>query len=134
MSGREMTDEDVRRDDAADVKWVEAATLDELWEGEVLDVEVDGEQVLLVHLPGVELHAYQGVCPHQEILLADGEWDEDKAVLLCSGHNWEFDLRAGVGINPSGCLYRYPVQIEGEVVQVGIPQDGGRHYNRWPAT
>ncbi|MBF6558419.1 MAG: Rieske 2Fe-2S domain-containing protein [Acidimicrobiales bacterium] len=121
-------------DASADVKWVAATTLDELWEGEILDVEVEGEPVLLAHLPGGELHAYQGICPHQEILLADGDWNEDRGVLLCAGHNWEFDLRKGAGINPTGCLYRYPVRAEGDSVQVGIPQDGGRHYNRWPAT
>lgn len=113
------------------IHWIEATTLDELWEGEILDVELEGEPVLLVHLLGGEIKAYQAVCPHQEMLLADGEWDTDTAVLVCSGHNWEFDLAAGTGINPSGCrLYSYPVQADGQVVRVGVPQDGERHYNR----
>ncbi|NMH95809.1 Rieske 2Fe-2S domain-containing protein [Pseudonocardia acidicola] len=118
-----------------EIHWVEATTLEELWEGEILDVEIEGEPVLLVHLLGGEVKAYQGVCPHQEISLADGDWDEEHAVLMCVGHNWEFDLTSGVGINPAGCrLYSYPVQTEGDAVRVGIPQDGVRHYNRWPAT
>ncbi|MGH8931206.1 MAG: Rieske 2Fe-2S domain-containing protein [Egibacteraceae bacterium] len=116
---------------SAEIHWLEATTLDELWEGEILDVELEGEPVLLVHLLGGDVQAYQGVCPHQEVSLADGDWDEESAVLVCSGHHWEFDMRAGAGINPAGCrLYSYPVQIAGESVRVGIPQDGERHYNR----
>lgn len=118
-----------------ELKWVEATTLDELWEGEVLDVDLDGEPILLVHLSGGDLRAYQGVCPHQEVLLADGEWDPDAAALMCAGHSWEFDLATGVGINPSGCrLYSYPIEADGDTVRVGIPQDGLRHYNRCPGT
>jgi toluene monooxygenase system ferredoxin subunit len=117
---------------AARVQWVDVTGLDELWEGEILDVEVAGEQVLLVHLPGGEIRAYQGLCPHQEVLLADGHWEEDSGVLECRGHSWQFDLRADLGINPAGCqLYAYPVEIIDERVMVGIPQDGLRHYNRF---
>ncbi len=81
-------------------RWVDAADLGELWEGDVLDVEVAGEHVLLVRLLGGEVRAYQGLCPHQEMLLADGDFDADSGVLVCMGHLWEFDLRAGAGINP----------------------------------
>ena len=116
---------------APEIVWIEAATFDELWEGEVAGVEVAGEPVLLVHLPGGGLRAYQGICPHQEQLLDEGDWDPDRGVLVCSGHLWEFDLVAGVGLNPAGCrLYAYPVVADGDVVRVGVPQDGQRHYHR----
>jgi toluene monooxygenase system ferredoxin subunit len=117
----------------AGVRWVDAVGLDELWEGEILDVDAADEPVLLAHLPGGEVKAYQGLCPHQEVLLADGHWDEDSGILECRGHNWQFDLRAGLGTNPAGCpLYAYPVEVTGDRVMVGIPQDGLRHYNRCP--
>lgn len=115
-----------------DITWVSAATADDLWEGDILDVELEGEPVLLAHLLGGPVKAFQGMCPHQEILLADGTWDPDTNVLLCQGHKWEFDLTSGAGLNPTGCrLYEYPVQVRenGEVI-VGIPQDGARHHNR----
>jgi toluene monooxygenase system ferredoxin subunit len=115
-----------------DIRWVAATTLDDLWEGDLLDVEVDGENVMLVNLvDGRGVKAYQGMCPHQEILLADGKWDPDTNVLLCHGHNWEFDLTTGNGLNPTGCrLYEYPVRVEESDVLVGIPQDGERHHLR----
>ncbi|GAA0667555.1 hypothetical protein GCM10009535_54290 [Streptomyces thermocarboxydovorans] len=114
------------------IRWVNAVDRDELWEGDILDVEVEGEQVLLVHLSGGDVKAYQGMCPHQEVLLADGEWDEDSAVLLCGGHKWEFDMKTGAGLNPTGCqLYEYPIRVTENQVEVGIPQDGQRHHNRF---
>jgi toluene monooxygenase system ferredoxin subunit len=121
----------VSTDTAAALRWVDAAALGELWEGDVLGVEVAGERVLLVRLLGGEVRAYQGQCPHQKTLLADGDFDADSGVLVCMGHLWEFDLRAGVGINPAGCdLYTYPVEVAGDRIMVGIPQDGLRHYHR----
>ncbi|MCF7550849.1 Rieske 2Fe-2S domain-containing protein [Pseudonocardia sp. WMMC193] len=118
-----------------EVKWFDVEGAADLWQGDLLDAEVGGDQVLLVHHLDGTYKAYQGVCPHQEILLADGGWDEDTGVLTCSGHNWEFDMKAGVGINPSGCrLFEYPVRVRDEGVEVGIPQDGQSHYNRCPGT
>jgi toluene monooxygenase system ferredoxin subunit len=116
----------------ADVLWVTAATTDDLWEGDILDVEVEGEQVLLVYEMDGPVRAYQGMCPHQEVLLADGNWDVDTNRLQCPGHKWEFDMTTGAGINPAGCqLYEYPVKLEGDDIVLGIPQDGARHHNRF---
>ncbi|WP_088287588.1 Rieske 2Fe-2S domain-containing protein [Kineosporia sp. A_224] len=114
------------------VRWVNAADVGDLWEGDVLDVEVDDEQVLLVHLEGGPVKAYQGMCPHQEVLLADGEWDPDTNVLVCPGHRWEFDMATGKGLNPVGCqLYEFAVQVVSDEIRVAVPQDGVRHHNRF---
>lgn len=109
--------------------WTSVATLDELWEGDIAEVTVGSDVILLVHLPGSQLRAYQGVCPHAEYPLASGELDG--AVLTCAGHLWEFDLSTGMGVNPSNCrLYEYPVRLSGDQVCVTIPDDGKPHYNR----
>ena len=115
-----------------DIRWVKAADADDLWEGDILDVEVEGEQVLLVHAFDTPVKAFQGMCPHQEILLADGKFDPDTNRLMCPGHNWEFDLADGSGVNPQGCqLYEFAVKVEDDEIVVGIPQDGARHHNRF---
>ncbi len=117
---------------SVEVRWVKAADAADLWEGDILDVEVDGEQVLLVHPFDSDVRAFQGMCPHQEILLADGTWDPDTNRLLCPGHNWEFDLTNGAGTNPEGCqLYEYLVKVDGDDIVLGVPQDGTRHHNRF---
>jgi toluene monooxygenase system ferredoxin subunit len=72
------------------------------------------------------------MCPHQEVLLADGKWDPETNRLTCPGHLWEFDLTGGGGINPAGCrLYEYPVEVDGDEIRVGIPQDGDPHHLRF---
>jgi toluene monooxygenase system ferredoxin subunit len=110
--------------------WTDVATLDQLWEGDVLEVTVGADAILLAHLPGGELRAYQGVCPHAEFALAAGELDE-AGVLTCAGHSWEFDLRTGKGVNPSDCqLYEFPVRLTGDQISVRVPADGRPHYNR----
>ena len=107
------------------IKWVKAATLDDLWEGDFLDLQVEGEEVILVHLKGGEIRCFQGMCPHQEILLADGKLDFDKGVLTCSAHEWQFSLRDGSGVNPRGCkLFQYEVRKDGEDILIGVPTDG----------
>lgn len=112
----------------ASLNWVEAAPLDEVWEGEAIDVEIDGKEVLLVRRPGGDVVAFQGICPHQEYSLVEGEIDEDCIVLECPAHHYQFDLRSGKGINPTNCeLYRYQTKVEDDVIFVGYPEGDNRH-------
>ena len=107
-----------------DVRWVTASAVDDLWEGDLLDVEVDGEQVMLVHLDGGG-QGLSGHVPAPGDAAGRREWDADRSVLLCHGHSWEFDLTTGNGVNPAGCrLFEFPVRVEGDDILVGIPQDG----------
>ncbi|SBW22539.1 Rieske (2Fe-2S) protein [Candidatus Protofrankia californiensis] len=109
--------------------WTDVASLDELWEGDVLEVIAGPDRVLVAHLPGGVLRAYQATCPHSEFPLVDGAIED--GVLTCAAHHWEFDLTTGESLNPSDCrLYRFPVRAAGERILVGIPSDGVRHYNR----
>jgi toluene monooxygenase system ferredoxin subunit len=111
------------------LRWVDVAGTDELWENDMLGVAVDGADVLLVCLPGGDLRAYQGRCPHQEQRLVDGDLDEE--VLTCAGHLWEFDVRSGRGINPDGCtLASYEVRRRDGRLLVGVPADRGIEHRR----
>ena len=87
--------------------------------------EVEGRDVLLVHLPGGVVRAIQAVCPHQAQSLADGELEGCK--LTCRSHRWEFDVATGKSINPEGEELRvFPVRVEGNEVWVdvaGAPPD-----------
>ncbi len=114
------------------LKWVQAASLEDLWEGEMTEVEVEGEAVLLLNLPGRKVVAYQGICPHQQRSLEDGEFDGQ--VITCAAHRWQFEAATGKGINPANCqLYTYEVRVEGEEIFIGVPEDSGRRYNRCTA-
>jgi toluene monooxygenase system ferredoxin subunit len=109
--------------------WTAVTTLDDLWEGDVLEVTVGTDVILLAHLPGGAVRAYQGICPHAEFPLEDGELEG--SILTCAGHSWEFDLTTGKGVNPPDCqLYEYAVQVDGDQVSVAVPSDGRPHYLR----
>lgn len=107
--------------DATTLQWIPVATLGDLWEGDMTDVQVGDELILLVHLAGANVRAYQGYCPHQKTILADGKLDGN--ILTCAAHFWQFDLATGEGVNPKRCqLHRYPVKVEDSTICVGIPQ------------
>jgi len=107
---------------ASSAQWISVATLDDLWEGDMIDVQVGDELILLVHLPAGDIRAYQGHCPHQRTALADGKLEG--RILTCAAHLWQFDLSTGEGVNPRGCqLDQYDVKIEDAAISVCLHQD-----------
>jgi toluene monooxygenase system ferredoxin subunit len=93
-----------------------ASTLDDLWEGDMRPVVLDGREVLLCNLGGA-VFAYDDTCPHLGNPLSMGKLEGH--VLTCAAHEWSFDMRTGGGINPTGaCLHRYPVRLDGDRVLV----------------
>lgn len=113
-------------------RWRVVCAVEDLWEGDLNNFTVDGEQVLLVHLDGGGFRAYQGICPHQGRALGDGDLDGD--TLICPGHAWEFDIRTGTGLNPTGCrLFTYPIRVTDGYIQIEVPPPGTRGYYRHTA-
>ncbi|MFF0223425.1 Rieske 2Fe-2S domain-containing protein [Streptomyces sp. NPDC004629] len=109
-----------------DVRWVTVLADKELLEGDLLDVEIDGQAVLLLRLIGGTVKAFQATCPHQGSLLADGDWDTDSNVLTCPSHLWEFDVRDGRGVNPQNCRLReYLVRLNGDRLDIAVPAGTG---------
>jgi hypothetical protein len=62
-------------------RWRETINLDDLWEGDMTAVMVDGESVLLVNIDGT-VRAYSNRCPHQASALDEGYLDGE--TLTCS--------------------------------------------------
>jgi toluene monooxygenase system ferredoxin subunit len=86
------------------------ATLDELWDGEMIALETEGQVVLLVNVNG-GIRAYADSCPHLRTRLSQGSLQRN--VLTCSTHGWEFDACTGQGINPkTACLESFAVKVE----------------------
>jgi toluene monooxygenase system ferredoxin subunit len=96
-----------------------ACSLDDLWEGDMTEVEVADHLVLLVWPNGGQPRAFQGVCPHQDISLAEGKFDGH--VIMCRAHQWTFNSQTGQGINPGNCrLAEYPVKVEADTIFVAV--------------
>ena len=97
--------------------FTKVCTLDDVWEGEMAAFTVNGHEILLVCPEGGEIKAFQGVCPHQDIALAEGKFDGKR--VICRAHLWQFDAATGQGVNPDYCaLAVYPVKVEGDDVLV----------------
>ena len=94
-------------------------TLDDVWEGEMEAFEMDGHEILIMHLEGGKVAAWQAVCPHQDIPLVEGKFES--GLLTCRAHLWQFDVASGNSVNPTGCeLAQYPVQLDGDDVLVNV--------------
>jgi toluene monooxygenase system ferredoxin subunit len=86
------------------------ASLDDLWSGEMMAVDVGGNSILLVNVAD-HVYAYADACPHQRSRLSEGSLMGQS--LRCARHHWEFDVCTGHGINPrNACLEVLPVTIE----------------------
>jgi len=99
---------------------VRLCRLDELPAGELRAFQVPG--VTWPVLAGVfdgELIATAGVCPHDDVSLADG--DLDGTCLTCPGHGYVFELRTGAcRHDPSLLLRRYRTRVDGDDVWVDL--------------
>ena len=98
------------------------AALEDLWSGEMMGLEVDGQCIVLVNLDD-RIYAYDDACPHQNSRLSEGTLTEK--TLRCSRHHWEFDASTGCGVNPRNtCLRGLPVMLDGKNVLVDVNHDG----------
>lgn len=80
---------------------------------------LDGSEVLVLRDRQGAIRAFDGICPHQDSLLADGHFDG--VTIICGAHGWMFNAMTGMGINPSSCrIAPYPVRIEGDEIYVDI--------------
>lgn len=100
---------------------VPVARLDQVPEGTMLMVQVDGTDILLVHLDG-RVRALQGICSHEYFELDKGFLTGD--TLTCALHFSRFDLDTGQALDPPAelPLVTWPVAIvDGDVV-LGLPE------------
>ena len=89
-------------------------------EGQINAFRVHGVTwpVIVTRVDG-ELVACPGVCPHEDVSLADGELAGE--TIVCPGHGYRFDLRTGQCRHDAGLeLRRYPITLVGDQVWVDL--------------
>jgi toluene monooxygenase system ferredoxin subunit len=97
------------------------ATTDDLWSGEMMAAECDGESLLLLNVDGT-VRAYADACPHMRTPLSEGSLTG--TVLTCATHGWQFDASTGEGINPrTACLRSFPVRLEEGNILVDVSKE-----------
>jgi nitrite reductase/ring-hydroxylating ferredoxin subunit len=94
------------------------ATAEDLWSGEMMGVEANGEHILLVNVDN-HIYAYADACPHQKSRLSEGTLTDK--ILRCARHHWEFDVCTGSGTNPQNtCLRVFPIRVDGTDILVDV--------------
>lgn len=87
--------------------WVRLGTAGDLSGAGPFGATAAGSELVVVRAPG-GLRAFEGRCPHQGALLAEGEVIGDE--LVCRNHRWRFDVDSGRRRDGEGCLRACPLE------------------------
>lgn len=95
--------------------------IDDVPAGTMLMVQVDGTDILLVHLEG-GMHALQGICSHEYFELDKGFLTGES--VTCALHLSRFDLYTGEALDPpaEAPLVVYPVRLMAGRVILELPE------------
>ena len=75
--------------------WMPVGSTDMLTDGQMREINVDGQSVLLARVEGA-YYATQALCPHLAGHLARGELEG--YIVMCPRHHSQFDVRDGHNI------------------------------------
>lgn len=100
---------------------VDVAAVDDVPEGAMLMVQVEGTDILLVHTEG-QIRAMQGICTHEYFELDKGFLTDGS--LTCALHLSRFDLETGDPLDPPAelPLAMYPVAVEDGRIILELPE------------
>ena len=105
-----------------DDQYIEVAQLSQLPVGKTLCVVQDEREILLCHTQeGV--YAVDNLCTHAAARLCEGRLKGHR--ILCPLHGAAFDVRDGSALTAPAvrALRRYLVRLEGQSIQLALPQD-----------
>lgn len=101
--------------------WFEAGAADALAEGKPVDVDLNGQPVLVVRC-GADVYAVDDVCTHDGERLEGAE--VESCEIICPRHGARFCLRTGEVLAPPAYepLRTYAVRIEAGRIMIEDPE------------
>ena len=98
---------------------VTVARTEDVPDGTMLMVQVDGTDILLVHQDGI--HALQGTCSHEYFELDKGFLTDGS--VTCALHLSRFELGSGEPLDPPADLplVTFPVHLDGDEIALELP-------------
>ena len=91
--------------------WSDAGPALQLADDELAGAVAGGVELVVLNNEG-GLKVFEGRCPHQGALLAEGELENGK--LICRNHRWKFDCQSGEREGPgTQCLKQFESKVEG---------------------
>ncbi len=100
--------------------FIKIAEVDDIREGRLIPMEVDGELVCLTKVDGT-IYAFTDNCTHISGPLNEGEINGP--VLTCPWHLAQFDVRSGKVLRGPARqdLMTYLIKVEGNDVYISLP-------------
>ena len=101
------------------MNWLDAAAMEDLWDGAGIGVTVQGREVALFRIGGA-VFATDALCTHGQARLCEGFIEGGE--VECPLHQGRFDLRSGAATcaPATEAVKTFPVRIEGGRVFVSI--------------
>ncbi len=98
-------------------EFVRVASVGDVPAGEMLTVQVDGDDVVLANVDG-DIHAFSNECTHRGGPLGDGLLEGD--IVECPWHAGRFNVKSGevVDAPPQDPVATYQVQVDGDDIKV----------------
>src|SRR5690349_10016131 len=103
-------------------EFIKVAEQDELEEGGLMAVEVEGDPICLARVDGA-VYAFTDNCTHISGPLNEG--DLEGCVLTCPWHGAQFDVRTGKVLRGPARqdIMTYPVKIEDNSILISLPDE-----------
>ena len=113
------------------IRYARILPADELRDGELMPVEIDGTPVVLVRHAG-EFFAVQNNCSHRDFPLSEAGFDPRDGVLVCAWHDGCFDVRTGAAVVPPATepVETFPVRVTDGWVEIGLTGSLARERGR----
>jgi 3-phenylpropionate/trans-cinnamate dioxygenase ferredoxin component len=105
----------------AGLRYARVLRTNELGDGELIPVEIDGTPVVLVRHEG-DFFAVQNNCSHKDFPLSEAGFDPLDGVLVCAWHGGCFDVRTGTAVVPPAteAVETFPVRVIDGWVEIGL--------------
>ncbi|HTZ31029.1 MAG TPA: Rieske 2Fe-2S domain-containing protein [Methylomirabilota bacterium] len=98
--------------------FVRTVKVEELPQGSVREVVVDGKPVALANVGG-KFYAINNTCLHRGGPLGEGSLEGK--IVTCPWHGWQFDMTSGKVVqNPAVGVDCYPTEVRGQDVYIDV--------------
>jgi cytochrome P450/nitrite reductase/ring-hydroxylating ferredoxin subunit len=114
-----------------DRPWSDAGPVPRLEVEGLAGVVAGGVELVVLQSPS-GLKVFEGRCPHQGALLAEGELED--GLLICRNHRWKFDSETGERQGGSvTCLKHFESKVEDDRLWIQIPDEESDEAPKSPA-
>jgi nitrite reductase (NADH) small subunit len=104
--------------------WVEIGRVEDIPKLGARVVRTADGDIAVFRTADDEIFALRDKCPHKGGPLSQGIVSDKR--VACPLHDWKIHLESGLAVAPDeGCAARFPVQVEGGVIQLSLTADEG---------